>query len=118
MSLAIECGATNSVAVYVQDEQEEIEFEQVKKYHFGPANFKLLKLNELEKYFQNVYDIVEEKDISALAIAMPGVLNETDRKVSNYCCYDSTLYNTLLFLDFEEYSEQDLDKIESNLDWQ
>ena len=82
MALAIECGATNSVAVYVTDDQVEINFEQTIRYHFGPANFKLLKPAELERYFKNIYLSVQQKDVTALAVAMPGVLNDTDRKVS------------------------------------
>lgn len=81
MALAIECGASNSVAVYVSEDQVEIEFEKTIRYHFGPANFKLLKPIELEKYFKEIYHAVEQKDVTALAVAMPGVLNETDRKV-------------------------------------
>ena len=83
MALAIECGATNSVAVYVREDQVEIEFEKTIRYHFGPANFKLLKPIELERYFANIYDTVEQRDVTALAVAMPGVLNEADRKVGS-----------------------------------
>ena len=81
MALAIECGASNSVAVYVSDDQIEIELENTTRYHFGPANFKLLKGNELERYFTEIYENVQERDVTALSVAMPGVLNETDRKV-------------------------------------
>lgn len=81
MALAIECGASNSVAVYVSKDQIEIQFEKTARYHFGPANFKLLKPLELETFFKNVHDTVQEKNVTALAVAMPGILTSVDRKV-------------------------------------
>lgn len=82
MALAIECGASHSVAVFVPaaDLQTEIILEKTVRYHFGPANFKLLKPLELEKFLLNVAETVKERDsVQALAVAMPGVLNDTDR---------------------------------------
>lgn len=73
MALAIECGASHSVAVFVPEDQVEIVLERTVRYHFGPANFKLLKPLELEKYFLNVAETVQEgKSVTALAVAMPG----------------------------------------------
>lgn len=81
MSLAIECGATNSVVVFVDDDQYEIDFDKTKRYHFGPANFKLLKPIELSRFFGNIYTSIEDKQVNALAVAIPGLLSESDRKV-------------------------------------
>ncbi len=75
MALAIECGASHSVAVFVPaaDLQTEIILEKTVRYHFGPANFKLLKPLELEKFLLNVAETVKERDsVQALAVAMPG----------------------------------------------
>lgn len=73
MALAIECGASHSVAVFVAEEQVEIALERTVRYHFGPANFKLLKPLELERYFLNVASTIAEKEsVTALAVAMPG----------------------------------------------
>ena len=75
MALAIECGASHSVAVFVPAASlhTEIILEKTVRYHFGPANFKLLKPLELEKFLLNVAETVKERDsVQALAVAMPG----------------------------------------------
>jgi len=122
MALAIECGATNSVAVFVSEDQIEIEFEKTIRYHFGPANFKLLKPIELEKFFINIYNTVEQRDeVTALAVAMPGVLNDTDKKVHAHIRVIRFIYNFARYFPFhrlgtEKCSLEDLVQLgEANL---
>ena len=84
MSLAIECGATSSVVVYVAPEVEgtDIQYEQTTRFHYGPANYKLLKPLELERFFRTIHDEIDKPAVRSLAVAMPGILNDFDRKVS------------------------------------
>lgn len=83
MSLAIECGATASVALYANHRLEEAyNLDNTKRYYFGPANFKLLKPIELQRFFKNIADTVQEKALVGIAVAMPGILTDSDRKVS------------------------------------
>lgn len=82
MALAIECGASTSVAVYVDEhDKTEINLEKTTRYHFGPANYKLLKPIQLEIYFRKIKATIEPNNVTALAVAMPGVLNDTDKKM-------------------------------------
>lgn len=106
MSLAIECGTTDSVAVFVEPDCKHVKYSQTKRYHFGPANYKLLKPIELEKYFQTIHDAVDsnhgsvssndgsQQKVTKLAVAMPGVLNDNDKKVWPRClnCIETNLF--------------------------
>lgn len=82
MSLAIQCGTTGSVVVFVADDQPVIEPGKVNRYHFGPANYKLLKPFELSKFFQHIANSIEDQHINGLAVSIPGLLTEGDRKVT------------------------------------
>lgn len=80
MSFALECGSTASMAVYADNSSESGEM-RFKRYYFGPANFKLLKPIELQSFFKNIAETVQEKTLEGVAVAMPGVLTDSDRKV-------------------------------------
>ena len=84
MSLAIECGATSSVVVFIapEVEQNDIQYEQTTRFHYGPANYKLLKPLEHKKFFRVIHDEINQDGVISLAVAMPGILNDFDRKVS------------------------------------
>jgi len=79
MSLAIESGATNTVAIYLPNIDDR---KNVMRFHFGPANFKLLKQIQLESFLNDIKTTTCKHEISRLAIGMPGIIAEQDKKVS------------------------------------
>ncbi len=81
MSLAIESGASNTVAIYLNNSNDH---KNIKRYHFGPANFKLLKSTQLESFLNDIKNTTCKHEINRLAIGMPGVIAEQDKKVIIY----------------------------------
>lgn len=76
MALSIEAGATNTVALYVGANGS------YKRFHFGTANFKLMKSSQLEAFFQEIKTTTAACDVKQIAIGMPGVIADQDKKVS------------------------------------
>lgn len=78
MSLAIECGATNSIAAFLPNDGNG----QIKRFHFGPANFKLMKKLQLEQFIDEIKLTTCRYGVKKFAIAMAGIISEKDKLVS------------------------------------
>jgi hypothetical protein len=87
MSLAIESGATHSVALFMPDDND-----QVKKFSFGPANFKLMKETQLEIFFAEIKKTSRKYNVKRLAVAMAGLKTENDKKVSVFVCLQRIMH--------------------------
>lgn len=81
MSLAIESGATKTVAIYANDNDSE---DNYKRFHFGSANFRLLKPIQLESFLNDIKNTTSKYRIDRLAIGMPGIVGEQDKKVRQF----------------------------------
>jgi len=77
MSLAIECGATNSTAVYIRDNGTK------KVFELGPANFKILPHAELKSMFANLKTQLANENVNSIGIGMPGLLSDKDKHVNS-----------------------------------
>lgn len=82
MSLAIECGATNSVAAFLPNDGNGDGNGQIKRFHFGPANFKLMKKLQLEQFIDEIKITTCRYGVKKFAIAMAGIISEKDKLVS------------------------------------
>ncbi|XP_054168900.1 uncharacterized protein LOC128966112 [Oppia nitens] len=92
MSLAIECGATHTVAIFVDENETTNEDnnnkksdnkttkQQMKRFHFGAANYKLLKPLQLEAFLQEIKSTTAGYTIQRIAIGMPGIIADPDKK--------------------------------------
>ncbi|CAG2177445.1 unnamed protein product, partial [Oppiella nova] len=78
MSLAIESGATNTVAIYVGAGDDSRK--SLKRFHFGAANFKLLKPTQIESFLNDIKTTTAQYVIDRIAIGMPGIVGEQDKK--------------------------------------
>ena len=81
MSLAIESGATTTVAVYVPNDSYDPK--TAKRFHFGAANFKLLKAIQLEVFLNDIKTTTSKFEIKKIAIGMPGIIGDQDKKVTS-----------------------------------
>jgi hypothetical protein len=66
--LAIESGATSSSVVYIPDGSGKNE---TLRFRFGPANFCLMTLTQLSKYFREIKSAVKGASVSTVGIGMP-----------------------------------------------
>lgn len=77
MSLAIECGATSSDAIFVTDDGS------VKKHiRLGAANYKLIDEAKLKNFFKEIHEILSSFSIRSIGVGLPGILDSADATVN------------------------------------
>ena len=82
MSLAVESGATNTVAIYMTSDATD--HKNVKRFHFEAANFKLLRPSQLDSFLNDIKTTTCKLKITRIAIGMPGIIGDQDRKVNRF----------------------------------
>lgn len=76
MSLAIECGATSSDAILVDDSGS------IQKHiRLGSANYQLIGEEKLETFFRDIHDQLLSFPIHSVGVGMPGIIDAIDVQV-------------------------------------